>query len=228
MTADGRGRTADPAAIRYGRDEVEFGRALAFFDATFAIATTLLAATLNPGREGWSSWAKLIDSVEGPLQAFAISFWVIASYWWANHRFVASLRILSPRLVVGTIVLLAFVVVLPITTEGLGTEGASAEVTTIVYAVNVILVSSTEWVLYRIALTDDLFMTRPSSVEVSSSTVAQLVPAVVFLLSIPVALVGAPVAARFVWLSLAVVGPLAGRWANRRVAAAASATRNAG
>jgi uncharacterized membrane protein len=216
-------RVATPDAdVRFGRDEVEFGRALAFFDATFAIATTLLAATLNPGPRGWSSWSALLEAMEGPLIAFAISFTVIASYWWANHRFVASLRVLSPRLVVGTIVLLAFVVVLPITTEGLGEYLGSSEVTTVVYAVNVTLVSSMEWVLYRIAVADDLFLVRPARSAQFASTVGQLTPPFVFLVSIPVALLGAPVAARWLWLSLVVISPVVGRWANRRMGAASA------
>jgi uncharacterized membrane protein len=208
--------------VRFGREEVEFGRALAFFDATFAIATTLLAATLNPGPRGWSSWSDLLEAIDGPFIAFAISFTVIASYWWANHRFVASLRVLSSRLVVGTIVLLAFVVVLPITTEGLGEDLGSAEVTTVVYAVNVTLVSSMEWVLYRIAVADDLFVVRPSRGAQFASTVGQLIPPFVFLVSIPIALLGAPVASRGLWISLVVISPVVGRWANRRMAAASA------
>ena len=206
-------------AARYGRDEVEFGRAIGFFDATFAIATTLLVTTLDPGRDGWASWSSLWDAVEGPMLAFTITFVVIASYWWANHQFVASLRALSPGLIVWTLALLAFVVLLPFTTEGLGESGRVNEVTTVVYAVNVALVSGTEWILYRVALRDDLFEVRPSPVEVSMSTVAQLVPSVVFLASIPVALLGAPGPARVLWLSLVVLGPLVGRWANKRILA---------
>ena len=41
----------------YERDDVEFSRATAFFDATYALATTLLVTTLDPGPDGWSSWS---------------------------------------------------------------------------------------------------------------------------------------------------------------------------
>jgi uncharacterized membrane protein len=214
-------RRAD--AVRFDRDSVEFGRALAFFDATFAIATTLLVTTLSPGEQGWASWSNLVDAVGGPLVAFGISFVVIASYWWGNHQFVAGLRCLSPRLVVGTLWLLAFVVLLPFTTEGLGEGLGSAEVTTVVYALNVALVSSTELVLYRIAVAQGLFVIAPSTTEIMTSTVCQLLPAAVFLLSIPVALLGGPIAARWMWLTLLVIAPLAGRWAARRVEASEAA-----
>jgi uncharacterized membrane protein len=211
---------SNPSETRYDRDQAEFGRATGFFDATFAIATTLLAITLSPGAEGWSSWSSLVESMDGPLLAFAISFTVIASYWWANHQFVASLELLSPRLIVGTVILLAFVVLLPITTEGLGQEGGSTEVTTVVYAVNVAIVSSTEWILYRIAVGQRLFVTQPSRVDVQTNTVTQLLVPVVFLASVPVAMLGAPGTARWMWATLLVLSPIAGRWANGRMSPA--------
>jgi uncharacterized membrane protein len=204
---------------RYARDDVEFSRATAFFDATFAIAATLLVTTVEPGPRGWASWSNLWDATAGPLLAFTISFVVIASYWWGNHHFVAGLRCISPRLVVGTLWLLGFVVLLPFTTDGLGRDLGSAEVTTVIYAVNVALVSATEWVLYVIAVRQDLFRRPPTPVEIQTSTVCQLLPSAVFLASIPVAFFGAPGAARWMWISLLVVSPLAGIWAGRKVAA---------
>ena len=191
-----------------------------FVDATFAIAATLLVTTLIPGPKGWSSWSDLYDAVAGPLFAFAISFVVIASYWFGNHQFVASLGALTPRVVVATLFLLAFVVLLPFSTEGLGRDLGSAEVTTVVYAVNVALVSTAEWVIYRIAVKQELFRDPPSQTEVNVSTVCQLLPSAVFLVSVVIALLGSPTAARWSWVSLLVLSPIAGRWANGRIAAA--------
>jgi uncharacterized membrane protein len=208
--------TATPAP-RYGRDEAEFGRAVAFFDATFAIAATLLVTTLDPGARGWSSWRNLSHAVDGPLLAFAISFVVIASYCWSDHRFVASLRALSAGVIICLLWLLGFVVLLPFTTDGLGENLGSDEVTTVVYAINVALVSTTEWIAYRIAVHDDLFRQPPTNTEVLASSVCQLLPSAVFLASVPVALFWSPAAARWAWLSLLILSPLAGRWAQRQI-----------
>jgi uncharacterized membrane protein len=205
---------------RFGRDDVEFSRAIGFVDATFAIAATLLVTTLIPGPKGWSSWSDLYDAVAGPLLAFAISFVVIAAYWFGNHQFVSSLDALTPRVVIATLWLLAFVVLLPFSTEGLGRDLGAAEVTTVVYAVNVALVSASEWVIYCIAVRQGLFRDPPSRTEVNVSSVCQLLPSVVFLVSIAIALLWSPSAARWSWLSLLVLSPIAGRWANRRIAAA--------
>jgi uncharacterized membrane protein len=205
---------------RFGREDVEFSRAIGFVDATFAIAATLLVTTLIPGPKAWSSWSDLYDAVAGPFLAFAISFVVIAAYWFGNHQFVASLDALTPRVVVATLWLLAFVVLLPFTTDGLGRDLGSAEVTTVVYAVNVALVSTAEWVIYRVAVQQGLFRNPPSRIEANASTLCQLLPSAVFLVSIAIALLWSPSAARWSWLSLLVLSPIAGRWANRRIAAA--------
>ena len=163
------------------------------------------------------------NALEGPMLAYGISFVVIGSYWKSNHDFVGGLRALSSGVIIGTLWLLAFIVLLPFTTRGMGESLGSAEVTTVVYAINVALVSATEAVIYRVAVRDDLFTTPPSPVEVNTSLVCQLVPTAVFLISIPIALWVAPDAARWSWLSLAVISPLAGRWATARVGRSTSA-----
>jgi uncharacterized membrane protein len=212
---------------RYEREDTEFGRATGFYDATFAIAATLLVTTIDPGRRGWSSWSNFWDAVELPLFAYAISFVVITMYWWSNHQFVSGLRALSPRLIVGSLWMLAFVVLLPFSTRGIGEGLGSSEVTTVVYAMNVALVSTMEWVLYRVALRDKLFRVEASRTEVFTSTVCQLMPAAVFALSIPIAFASATTA-RWFWLSLVVLSPIAGRWATARNAQAASRAASGG
>jgi uncharacterized membrane protein len=208
------------------RETTEFARAIGFVDATFAIAATLLVTTLEPDAADWRSWSRIWNAVDGPLFAFALSFWVVTAYWWANHRFVATLVGLSNRLVIGTMAFLAFVVLLPFTTRGLGT-GASgtAEVTTVLYAANVAVVSGMEAVLYRIAVRDRLYLVEPSAIEVNASTIAQVAPVAVFVASIPLALLGAPLAARWSWLALIPVTAIVGHWARRRITRATSEGR---
>jgi uncharacterized membrane protein len=207
----------DPSPIE--RDSVEFGRAIGFFDATFAIAATLLVTTLVPADAAWTSWSNFWSTLDGPLLAFAISFWLVAAYWWGNHRFVATLRGFSPRLVVASLIFLAFVVLVPFSTRGFGTANSSSEVTTVVYAINVALVSAMATVLPWFARADDLFAVPESIAELRIRTLDRLSPTIVFLGSIPIALLGAPSAARYFWLLLIPLGYFGGQWSRARIAA---------
>lgn len=201
---------------RIQRDENEFGRTLSFFDATFALSMTLLVTTIDPGPDAWQSWGALWDAVGSQVIAFAISFAIVASYWWGNHRFVSSLETLSPALIVTNVAMLGFVALIPFTTDALGNEGNSPiEITTIVYATNVAIVSAMATVLYRVALRDRLFRNPPTPTEARLAYIDQLLPTTVFLLSVPLAVFASGTVARVSWLSLAVLGPVVGRWTER-------------
>ena len=199
----------------YERDDVEFSRATAFFDATYALATTLLVTTLDPGPDGWSSWAALQSSVGQQLVAFAISFAVVAGYWWLNHTFVSSLRGLSPRIIGGVIVGLSFIVLLPFTTEGLALGN---KVPTVVYALNVALVSLAASSLYLIAWKQDLYRVRPDRYLFVRELWGSLITPGVFLASIPIAMFVSVDVARWSWILLFPLNVLQGRADRRRVA----------
>lgn len=79
------------------------------------------------------------------------------------------------------------------------------------YAANVAAVSSMEVVLYLVAVRERLLKEAPTPVRVRTKVIDQLVAPVVLLVSIPVALAGAPGLARYLWISLVVPGPLVGR-----------------
>lgn len=202
---------------RIERDQNEFSRTLSFFDATFALSMTLLVTTIDPGPDAWSSWARLWDAVGRQVIAFGISFALVGAYWWRNHRFVASLDTLSPNVIITSVAMLGFVALIPFTTDALGSDGrAAAEITTVVYALNVAVVSSMATVLYVIARRDGLFRNPPSDEEARLAVIDQSVPSLVFLASIPVAVLVSGEAGRFVWLGLLVLSPLSGSWTRRR------------
>ena len=202
---------------RFGRDQAEFGRSLAFIDATFAIAATLLVVTLNPADADWASWSKFLGDEWPSLLSFAVSFLVISVYWWANHRLVAVLDTLSSRFVGVALAMLAFVALLPFTTEGLGEyqDGGDGTVATVCYAVNVALVSILSTALVVVAARERLFRVQPTDRELRAQLVDLADTPLVFLLSIPVALFVGPNWGRATWGLLFVTGPLAGRWADR-------------
>ena len=116
-------------------------------------------------------------------------------------------------------VVLGFVALIPFTTDALGDHGQSAgQVPTVVYAANVAIVSGAEVVLYLIARQDGLFRRSPTPAEARRSVIGQLLPAVVFAGSIPVAVLGSETAARYCWLSLPLLSPAVGRALDRRAA----------
>lgn len=202
---------------RIQRDETEFGRTLSFFDATFALSMTLLVTTIDPGPAEWQSWTALWDAVGYQVIAFAISFVLVASYWWGNHRFVGSLETLSPRFIGTNVAMLGFVALIPFTTDALGNEGRSAvEVATVVYAANMAIISAMPAVLYRVAVRDGLFRHPPSESDARLALVDEGVPTVVFLVSIPVAMLVSGEAGRLCWFSLLVLSPLVGSWTARQ------------
>src|SRR5262249_34335305 len=116
------GSVAVQVPERYQRDDAEFGRAVAFIDATFAVALTLLVTTLDikSDPKSWNSLAHFYDAMGSQLVAFAISFVVIALYWVSHYRLMSSFGSIDLRLIVLNLFLLAAIVVLPFTTESAG------------------------------------------------------------------------------------------------------------
>ena len=205
------------APTRFGRDTVEFGRTAGFFDATFAIAATLLVVTLAPESANWSDWSKFVEAEWSALLSFVISFVVICAYWWANHRLVATLDTMSSRFVFFGLVMLGFVVLLPFTTGGLGDvdNRVSGEVAAVGYALNVAMVSLSTMLLAVVAAREGLYRSDPTPEQLRGKLIGQVDTPVVFLLSIPVTLLIGPVWGRYSWLLLAVTGGIVGRIGHR-------------
>ncbi|MEX5720522.1 TMEM175 family protein [Geodermatophilus maliterrae] len=206
----------DPEAPRFARGTPEFDRALAFFDGTYAVALTLLVTTLDgtnvPG--AWADLAALWAVVGNQIVAFFLAFAIVAFYWRSNHAFVARLHHLSGRLITVNLVLLAFVVLLPFSTDALGEH--QEPLATAVFAGNVAVISSTEAVMSLLAWRTGLSSAPPSPRRSRLELVPQLVPPVVFLASIPVAYLVSSSAARLSWLALAVLDPVVGILVRRR------------
>ena len=206
----------DPGAPRFARGTPEFDRALAFFDGTYAVALTLLVTTLDPTDvpSAWADPAALWAAIGNQIVAFFLAFAIVAFYWRSNHAFVARLHHLSGRLVTVNLVLLAFVVLLPFSTDALGEH--QEPLATAVFAGNVAVISSTEAVMSLLAWRDGLMSAPPSPQRLRLELVAQLVHPAVFLASIPVAYLASSAAARLSWLVLVVLNPVVGVLVRRR------------
>lgn len=220
--------TGTSAGTRYDRDTVEFGRAIAFFDAVYAFAVTLLVVNIEPpGPEGWTSLAALLGSGVGEqFLGFVISFVVIAVFWRVNHRLAATLNAVSPGVIAANLVATAFVVLIPFSTQGMSDSATSgAPLAAAVYAVNiscaVLAQSAMHFVARSQGLLSDPLPLRADLVRFLDT----LVTPAVFLASIPIAYVYGTDWARSSWAVLLLLAPLSGAWATRRVARIIAAER---
>jgi uncharacterized membrane protein len=191
--------TREETAKRREENEVEFSRIVAFSDGVFSIAMTLLVLSLElpkglaNGEVGQALW----DQREH-LFAYAISFAVIARFWLNHHRFFGQVLAFDGRLISLNMVYLAFIVLMPFSTQVLGEYGgASASV--LLYAGNLIAVVLLSHLMIADARRAGLTSIDDASHREGRFRVAWIV--FVFALSIPVALVDAH-SAPFCWLLL--------------------------
>lgn len=217
----GTDETRPHARGQYERDTVEFARAFTFFDAVYAFALTLLVVNLDPpDAADWASLATLLGSgVEWQLLGFAISFAVIAVFWRVNHRLVGLFRALSPATIVANLVAIAFVVLIPFSTQGISDiDTADEPLAVAVYAVNISCAVLAQTAMYYVARHDGMLADPLPRRADAVKLVDTLVTPAVFLASIPIAYAFGADWGRVTWALLIVVGPLSGRIASRRVA----------
>jgi uncharacterized membrane protein len=185
---------------RREENEVEFARIVAFSDGVFAIAITLLVLTLNvPDHLAHGeSLADALWDLRHQFLAYAISFAVIGRYWVNHHQFFSKVTGFDGRLLGLNIFYLAWVVLLPFSTEVIGSHGGESA-SVILYAANLVGISMVGlWMAYD-ASAAGLAEVTPE--EARSFRHKSLFVAAVFLASIPLALV-LPEYAPLLWLAL--------------------------
>jgi TMEM175 potassium channel family protein len=195
---------------------IEFSRIVAFSDGVFAIAITLLVLQINIPPHlpaGDTLFDEILDEHRDFI-AYGISFAVLGKLWLAHHRFFASVERFDPVLMGLNLLYLAWIVLVPFTSEVLGDYGDDST-SVILYAAIMAAVSITFQI--QILYADRKDMIRPELREYvrQFSGAANFAIAAVFLLSIPVALVS-PLAATVMWLLVFVAGGRAARWARAR------------
>jgi uncharacterized membrane protein len=184
---------------RRDENEVEFSRIVAFSDGVFAIAITLLVLNLRvaSGLNGDQLWHAIWDLRQNFL-AFGISFAVIGRFWVIHHRFFAEVRAFDSRLLALNIFYLAWIVLIPFSSQLLGEYGGEAAAV-VVYAVNL---AACVLVGFRMnAYARGMGFTTIDDAAHRENSFRALFIAGVFLISIPVAFV-APSVAPFLWLTL--------------------------
>src|SRR5919199_3991946 len=105
-----------------------------------------------------------------------------------HHRMVASFVAIDTANIVANLCLIAAVVLLPFSTASVGDPGvADLPLPTVLMAINVAAVSTLHTVVWVMAARDSLLDPKPTPGEWRASVIDSLVPAVVFLASIPLA-----------------------------------------
>jgi uncharacterized membrane protein len=199
---------------RYRREDAEFDRAIAFIDATFAVALTLLVTTLDirTDAKSWSSLDAFYEAGGSQIVAFAVSFLVIAGYWLAHYQLFAAFKAIDVRIIVANLAMLAAIVVLPFTTEYAGDPNIDGLPLPIaIVSVNIAAVSGAFTVVYAMARSRGVLKPSPSPQAFHWNVVTMLAPAAVFLASVPIAYAVSPAAARLFWLTLVPINAVLGR-----------------
>jgi uncharacterized membrane protein len=190
--------------MRHRRGTDEFSRVLAFSDALFGIAMTLLVVSIGVPRladeNDPGELLSALGDLEPEITSFVISFAVIGRYWLAHHTFFAQLEGVDGRLMTTNLVYLAFVAFLPFPTALLG-EYFGNPVSVALYAPIVAAVSGLEVVMFVQARRGGLLRRAIPRDVFRWGVAASLLPVAFFLASVPVAFLSTRLAVA-VWVAL--------------------------
>jgi uncharacterized membrane protein len=179
--------------------EVEFSRIVAFSDGVFSIAITLLVLELKLPQHLANDeiWHALGEQRE-QFVAYGISFAVIARFWLVHHSFFSEVKAFDTRLIGLNMLYLAFVVLIPFSSQVLGEYGGTLAAV-VVYSANLTAVVLVGQWMARDARRSG--MARSDAQTERESIVRSAFIACVFLGSIVVALFDAGIAP-YIWLLL--------------------------
>ena len=168
-------------------------------DGVFAIALTLLTLNVRFDQAPHETFGHAFRESLPQLLAYALSFAVIALFWMGHHRFFASLARADRGLVLFNFVYLAIVAIIPFPSQVLG---QSDEVGAVVLYAAVMLagccVTAAMWLYAR---RHHLLDAATPEKLVAYSALRALVLAIVFAISIPIALVVGRHAGQWTWLA---------------------------
>jgi len=180
-------------------NEIEFSRIVAFSDGVFAIAITLLVLSLNvPDYLHDEDLATALWNQRHDFLAYAISFAVIGRFWVVHHRFFSDVTGFDGRLLGLNIFYLAWIVLIPFSSEVLGDHGGESPAV-VLYAVNLAMVALVGWAMAADAHRAGLSRMTPE--QAREFRVRSFFIAAVFIASIPLAFLDPGLAPLF-WLVL--------------------------
>ena len=195
---------------RYARGTLEFDRVAFFSDAVFAIAMTLLVVGIAVPKVAAAQLGDALSDLQPEILSFFISFAVIGFYWRGHHAFFALLNAVDDTFVKLNLVFLAVIAFVPFPTALIG--GYEQEpVAFILYAVTLTAASLASSLLNFRASRQGLRTRPPTLAGRRHEGVAQGIPIVVFVLSIPLALLTSTTVALYSWVSIWILEAAADR-----------------
>jgi uncharacterized membrane protein len=181
---------------------LSFERLVFFSDAVFAIVITLLVLPLTAEidvPEGGGVHAAAVLAQWPVVLSFAVSFLVVGQFWIAHHRTFGLLARQDHTLVWLNLVLLLTVAFLPFPAALLGARTDDDAFPVVFYAASMTLTSAALTGLWLYASRRGLVLESVPTSTQSAVTRRALATTGVFVLSVPAALLGLPVAAAL-WL----------------------------
>src|SRR5215218_2578053 len=195
---------------RHRRDaEVEFARIVAFSDGVFAIAITLLVLPLDIPKHT-QDLAAAVWELDDDIFAYVVSFAVIGKYWLSHHRFYGTLERFDNTLMGLNLFYLAWVVLVPFTSEMLG-RFSEDSTSTVAYAAVMAAASGTFVIQIAYAYRRGLMKPEAREAQQRFAGPANLLYTAIFLLSVPVSFASTWVA-QGMWLAVFRVGRRAVNW----------------
>ena len=194
---------AEQHEIEVELNQLGLERLVFFSDAVYAIAITLLVIDLRlPPGSGELDNAGLTKALFLMLPQFfsyVLSFLVIGSFWNSHHYKFRYVRQYNGRLITLNLLLLMAIAFIPFPTAVLGESGNATA--TILYACAIIvasLLSALQW--WYAVHSGQLLESTPQRIK-RRQTIRPLLTALIFALSIPVALYD-PTLGKFFWALL--------------------------
>lgn len=191
-------------------DERSLTRIVGFSDAVYAIAITILVLTVEiPTDLDFSSnaavWKELM-SILPQFISYAFSFYLIGLYWVIHHKMFRQIVKYDDKLLLLNLINLFFITFIPVPTMILNRAGDTA-VGAAFYAFWIALCSISVRMLYSYATEQHRLVDQSvTKKEIYYANMRGLIPAVIFLVSIPIAFIN-PYYAEAMWLLMILVRP---------------------
>jgi uncharacterized membrane protein len=185
--------------------QLGFERLVFFSDAVYAIVITLLVLPLTAEidlPDGRAGFARAVTERWPTIVTFAVSFLVIGQFWTAHHRIFGLLDRQDQGLLWLNLAGLLTVAFLPFPAAVLGAHNETGDAFPVVFfAASMTVTSCAMTGTWLYAWWRGLVRRSLGPAQIRLVTVRALVTSAVFLLSVPAALLGLPVAVA-IWLGV--------------------------
>jgi uncharacterized membrane protein len=192
-----------------------FERVIFFSDAVFAIVITLLVLPLTGESllSGNGDTAAQVIDLLPRILTFVVSFLVVGQFWIAHHRTFGRIRRADPGLIRLNLLALLTVAFMPFPAALLGARSSSTDQFAVVFAASMTLTSVLFTITWLYAWRRRLVDPGMGIPEARVITLRALVSTGIFVVSIPAALLGLPVAIALWLVVMPATRRVVSRWA---------------